>query len=92
VATQIPRCSFLKRLGPSKFPGGCKHTVTVDGCTRQGSVGAPVSAAREPLFCDGPESLSGMLIPTHNQLECYYGVATISRLLKMTGLFCKRAL
>ena len=34
------------------------------------------------------------LVVTHTQFETShsYGVATISRLLKMTGLFCKRAL
>ena len=31
--------------------------------------------------------------PSHTQnYRAYYGVATISRLLKSTGLFCKRAL
>ena len=64
-------------------------TADSDGCTRLELVGAPVSAAREFLFCDGPESIAGMLIPTHDQLECYYGLASFSRLLKIIGLFCR---
>jgi len=36
--------------------------------------------------------LKGRINGIHDSIEFVYGVATISRLLKMTGLFCKRGL
>ena len=36
--------------------------------------------------------ISGSFVKNDLQLKAFYGVATISRLLKIIGLFCKRAL
>jgi len=71
--------------GRSK-PQGSSFLVHLSICVRRNP---QIYVKRDPQICQKrPEIWRGPL----DILAGEYGVATISRLLKMTGLFCKRAL
>jgi len=64
------------------------HTHTVNGYYFEGSFKVQVSFAEEPCKRD-PHSVKKTYIFAMMNLHFYYGVATMSRLLKTIGLFCR---